>query len=185
MERVKGHWNYKHLKASCLIFLFVREFLVMLWNTDTVLFWGPISSNQEDFTYLYNLGWRRGLSSGQALQVISETSVESLICRAVILKFKPHPPLHFRVALTHVYSMLINDKSSQGSQMYCPSKSLLMLLCLTTEDSAACVPVFIHLRKYHPKPHLSCIGCSLTFHFVWQTLIFTSKVLSRRHPTHT
>lgn len=60
-----------------------------------------------------------------------------------------------------------------------------MLLFLTTADRAACVPLFIHLRKYHPKPHLSCIGCSLTFHFVWQTLIFTSKVLSRRHPTHT
>lgn len=60
-----------------------------------------------------------------------------------------------------------------------------MPLCLTTADKAACVPVFIHLRKYHLKPHLSCIGYSLTFHFVWQTLIFTSKVLSRRHPTHT
>lgn len=60
-----------------------------------------------------------------------------------------------------------------------------MLLCLTSADRAVCVPVFIHLRKYHPKPHLSCIGCSLTFHFVWQTLIFTFKVLSRRHPTHT
>lgn len=59
-----------------------------------------------------------------------------------------------------------------------------MPLCLTTVDRPACVPVFIHLRKYHSKPHLSCIGCSLTFHFVWQTLIFTSKVLSR-HLTHT
>ena len=79
--------------------------------------------------------------------------------------------------------MLINNKSSQGSQTHCPSKTSLMPLCLTTADSAACVPVFIHLRKYHPKPHLSCIGCStLTFHFVWQTLIFTSKVLSRRYP---
>lgn len=58
-------------------------------------------------------------------------------------------------------------------------------LYLTTTDKAACAPVFILLRKYHPKHHLSCIGCSLTFHFVWQTLIFTSKVLSRRHPAHT
>lgn len=60
-----------------------------------------------------------------------------------------------------------------------------MPLRLTIADRAVCVPVLIHLRKYHSKPHLSCIGCSLTFHFVWQTLIFTSKVLSRRHPTHT
>lgn len=64
-------------------------------------------------------------------------------------------------------------------------KISLMPIYLTTKDRAACVPVLIHFRKYHPKPHLSCIGCSLTFHFVWQTLIFPSKVLSRRHPTHT
>lgn len=79
-------------------------------------------------------------------------------------------------------------KSSQKSQIPCPSEWLSSHpVWQQHTGKAACVPVFISvfilLRKYHPKPHLSCIGCSLTFHFVWQTLIFTSKVLSRRHPT--
>lgn len=84
--------------------------------------------------------------------------------------------------------MLINNKKNQVKAVWCTvlqNHSTVLPLWLTTADRAACVPVFIHLRKYHLKPHLSCISCSLTFHFVWQTLIFTSKVLSRRHPTHT
>lgn len=56
---------------------------------------------------------------------------------------------------------------------------------LDNRNRAACIPLIHRWKKYQCKPHLSCIGCSLTFHFVWQTLIFTSKVLSRRHPTHT
>lgn len=91
------------------------------------------------------------------------------------------------MALTRVKSLLINNEKQSEKSDPVSFKTTLIPPCLTTAHRAACVPVFIsvfiRLRKYHPKPHLSCIGWSLTFHFVWQTLIFTSKVLSRRHPT--
>lgn len=91
------------------------------------------------------------------------------------------------MALTRVKSLLINNEKQSEKSDPVSFRAALIPPCLTTAHRAACIPVFIsafiHLRKYHPKPHLSCISCSLTFHFVWQTLIFTSKVLSRRHPT--
>lgn len=91
------------------------------------------------------------------------------------------------MALTRVKSLLINNEKQSEKSDPVSFRATLIPPCLTTAHRAACVPVFIsvfiRLRKYHPKPHLSCIGWSLTFHFVWQTLIFTSKVLSRRHPT--
>lgn len=92
------------------------------------------------------------------------------------------------MALTRVKSLLINNEKQSEKSDPVSFRVALIPPCLTTAHRAACIlvfiSVFIHLRKYRPKPHLSCIGCSLTFHFVWQTLIFTSKVLSRRHPTH-
>lgn len=91
------------------------------------------------------------------------------------------------MALTRVKSLLINNEKQSEKSDPVSFRVALIPPCLTTAHRAACIPVFIsafiHLRKYHRKPHLSCISCSLTFHFVWQTLIFTSKVLSRRHPT--
>lgn len=103
-------------------------------------------------------------------QFISETG--PLICRAAFLNF-PTSSRPISVWPSQVRGMLINNKSRQGESDVLSFKIPLMPLHLTTADSGdAGVPVFIHLRKYHSKPHLSCIGCSLTFHFVWQTLIF-------------
>lgn len=82
-------------------------------------------------------------------------------------------------------TLLHHSNQQQKWPVKSDALSFKMPLYLTTTDKAACVPVFILPRKYHPKHHLSSIGCSLTFHFVWQTLIFTSKVLSRRHPAYT
>lgn len=82
--------------------------------------------------------------------------------------------------------MLINNEKQSEKSDPASFKAALIPPCLTTAHRVVriFISVSIRLRKYHPKPHPSCIGWSLTFHFVWQTLIFTSKVLSRWHPTH-
>lgn len=110
-----------------------------------------------------------------------------------------NPGCLLRAVATHVDSMLINNKKESGKSDRLSFKppnpliSRMLFIGAGEADGAADGAVYTAVRssftsgkknKKQPQPHPSCNGCSRTFHFVWQTLIFTSKVLSWRQLIH-